>query len=122
MLRECGEMCDANNSVMIKAVIAAVKTNGLMSVPCDSRMTSFAVIYWKCHLQMTGAAKFALQYVIHGKMCGTFLLNVENIGMTVVAFKPTQMCLMGKNCRRDSAPGGLKIQILVKGDIPGFCL
>jgi len=82
-------------------------------------MASLAVIYREGYVQMTDAAEFAIQYCIHGKMLGSFLLDIEDVGMATAAVQPFNVGLMWKDGRRDDAPFGLEDERLVKRDVLG---
>jgi len=57
-------------------------------------MTSLAVIHGKSHRQVANTAEFPFQYPVHGKMLRGFLLDIEDIGMTVAAVEPRCMYLV----------------------------
>jgi hypothetical protein len=50
---------------------------------------------------MTNPAEFFLEDVVHRKMFGRSLLNVENVWMAVGAVEPLDMSFVGEKCRRD---------------------
>ena len=71
-------------------------------------MAAFTVIHGKGNREMADTAELSLQYPFHGKVLGGLLFDVEDIWVAIVAVKPVDMFLMGKDRRRDHGPFGFE--------------
>lgn len=67
-------------------------------------MTPFTVIHGEGHGQMADAAELAFQYPAHGKMLGGLLLDIENIGVAIIAVEPLRMRPVRKNRGGNAVP------------------
>src|SRR5512145_587313 len=63
----------------------------------------------KSHGQVADAAELSGQYPRHQKVFCRLLLDIEDVGMAIVAVKPPGVPLMGKQRRRDVPPFGLEL-------------
>ncbi len=69
-------------------------------------MASLAVVQWKGHAHMAKAAEPPLQAIIHGKMLGGLLLDVEDVRMAILAIEPCCVRCMREDGRGNQAHFG----------------
>ncbi len=71
-------------------------------------MAAFAVAHRECDRQVADAAKLTVQDPSHREMLRSFLLDIEDVRMAVVAVEPPGMLFMGEYRRWNTGPFRLK--------------
>ena len=89
-------------------------------VVADPRMAAMAVVHRESDPHVTGAAEPSENILVHGEGLGSFLLDVEYLGMATGAVEFRVMLFVGK-CHIAVRGGGAELQGLLQvvGELQG---